>query len=96
MQLSISVERSEERVLERRVLGRLLQVAVHLARRREDALDTGGGGGACGLSVGGGAGAASSSLALMDATASGTLKFADHAPLSTTKGRLTSAASGTN
>ena len=32
-------------MLERRVLGRLLEVAVHLAGRREDALDAGGGGG---------------------------------------------------
>ena len=45
MQLSVRVERGEERVLERRVLGRLLQVAVHLACRREDALDASGGGG---------------------------------------------------
>mgnify|MGYP005642055579 CR=1 FL=1 len=41
----VCVKGREERVLERRVLGRLLQVAVHLARRREDALNTGRGGG---------------------------------------------------
>ena len=46
-QALVCVECGEKRVLERRVLGRLLQVAVHLARRREDALDASGGGG-CG------------------------------------------------
>ena len=35
----IRIERGKERMLERRVLGRLLEVAVHLAGRREDALD---------------------------------------------------------
>ena len=37
--LSVRVEGREERVLERRVLHRLLQVAVHLAGGGEDALD---------------------------------------------------------
>ena len=36
---SVCVECREEGVLERRILRRLLQVAVHLARSREDALD---------------------------------------------------------
>ena len=35
---SVSVERGKERVLERRVLGGLLEVAVHLAVGREGAL----------------------------------------------------------
>ena len=34
-------------MLKRRVFGCLLQVAVHLAGSREDALDAGGGGGGC-------------------------------------------------
>ena len=37
----VRVERGEERVLERRVLGGLLEVAVHLASGREDALHPG-------------------------------------------------------
>ena len=38
---SVRVERGEEGVLERRVLGGLLEVAVHLASGREDALHPG-------------------------------------------------------
>ena len=38
--LSVCVEGRDQRVLKRGVLGRLLQVAVHLARRREDAFDS--------------------------------------------------------
>ena len=34
----VSVECCKERVLERRVLGRLLEVIMHLASRREDTL----------------------------------------------------------
>ena len=39
---SICVEGREERVLECRVLGRLLEVAVHISGGREDALDASG------------------------------------------------------
>ena len=36
----VGIEGREQRVLEGRVLGRLLEVAVHLASSREDALNT--------------------------------------------------------
>ena len=38
---SLGVERGDERVLEHAVAHRLAQVVVHLAGRREDALDAG-------------------------------------------------------
>ena len=41
----VGIEGRKQGVLEGRVLGRLLEVAVHLASSREDALDTTRGGG---------------------------------------------------